>query len=164
MEERADLIEILRRLDNPDGLEWPPGYSKSDVEAQFDRLVSRLDADFSACCETDRNIQDSAQYGRIDIPAEATVCGTRIVVLVSKFSPLSMVAADNPGAFLDTREAHAEGDLDLGDLAKAEQALTDMGYLVIPEELLECHYEGTVKLIHHGSDTSTWWHRFFGSF
>jgi hypothetical protein len=60
----------------------------------------------------------------------------RIVVLVGKFRPLTMVAADNPGAFLSTNEARAEGELDASDLEKVEQVLAGAGYVTIPEGLL----------------------------
>lgn len=51
----------------------------------FGGLVRRLEADFGAPCESERDTQDSSEYGRVRMPAEATVCGERIVVCVSKF-------------------------------------------------------------------------------
>jgi hypothetical protein len=59
----------------------------------------------------------------VEVPGATTVCGTRIVILVSRFEPLAMVAAGNPGALLGTDNACAEGELDLGDLDKVRQAL-----------------------------------------
>ncbi|MFD7898413.1 hypothetical protein [Streptomyces sp. NPDC059743] len=159
-----NLLEILRRLDDPEGLESPADYSKAEVANAFNRLVVRINSDFSTNCETDQNIQDSAQYGRLEVPAESTVCGTRIVVLVSKFKPLAMVAADNPGAFFGTEDARAEGELDSGDLEKVEWALVSLGYVMVPEELLTTHYDGAASLRFHGSDPPDWWDRFFGSF
>jgi hypothetical protein len=164
MQKDMDLMELLHRLDDPHWLEWPTGYDSSAAAVPFDRLVSRLDSDFSTRCEVDQNIQDSAQYGRIDIPAQATVCGTNIVVLVSKFRPLAMVAADNPGAFFGTADACTEGELHVGDLEKVEQALVALGYVVIPEELLTNRYDGVANLSSHGSGPPSWWDRFFGSF
>jgi hypothetical protein len=70
------------------------------------------------------------------VPAEATVCGTRIVVCVSKFGSLALVCAENPGAFFGTEDAQAEGGLDAADLAKVNRALAHLGYAVVPEELL----------------------------
>ncbi|MEO3978153.1 hypothetical protein [Streptomyces sp. CAU 1734] len=160
----VDLMNILRRLDDPAGLEFPDGYSRAEADASFDRLIEQIESRFSVNCEIDRDIQDSAQYGRIDVPEEATVRGMRIVFLVSKFKPLAMIAADNPGAFLGTDEARAEGALDLADLGKAEQALVESGYVVIPEELLTTRYDGVARLVFHGSGEPDWWDRFFGSF
>ncbi|MFD9499284.1 hypothetical protein [Streptomyces sp. NPDC060035] len=82
---------------------------------------------------------------------------------MSKFKPLAMVAADNPGAFLGTDEAHAEGELDANDLEKVEQVLAESGYITIPEELLTRSYGGPTLLRFHGSGEPSWWDRFFGS-
>ncbi|MFD4656028.1 hypothetical protein ACFWP2_10395 [Kitasatospora sp. NPDC058444] len=157
-------MEILHRLDDPAWTEAPADYDAADAAASFSRLAVRLGSRFSAPCVIDRDIQDSAQYGRIEVPGEVAVCGTRIVVLVSKFKPLAMVAADNPGAFLGTDEALAEGELDASDLEKVEQVLAGSGYVAVPEELLEIRYDGSTLLPFHGSGEPTWWDRFFGSF
>ncbi|MEU9782785.1 hypothetical protein AB0H92_17815 [Streptomyces phaeochromogenes] len=157
-------MEILRRLDDPEWLEFPSGYSGTEAAALFSRLVGQIDSHFSTRCEIDRDIQDSAQYGRIDVPGEVAVCGTRIVVLVSRFKPLAMVAADNPGAFFGTDDARAEGELDASDLEKVERALSGLGYVVVPEELLTNRYDGAARLLFHGSGEPSWWDRFFGSF
>ncbi|MFJ6568006.1 hypothetical protein ACIQNU_11310 [Streptomyces sp. NPDC091292] len=160
----AKLMEMLRGLDDPEWLEFPAGYDGVEAAASLSRLVAKIDSRFSTRCKIDRDVQDSAQYGRINVPAEATVCGTRIVVLVSRFKPLAMVAADNPGAFLGTDEARAEGELGASDLEKVEQALAGLGYVVIPEELLTNRYDGAAHLRFHGSGEPSWWDRFFGSF
>lgn len=164
MERDADLMELLHRLDDPECPEAPADYNAANSATSFSRLAVQVGSRFSARCEIDRDIQDSAQYGRIEVPGEATVSGTRIVVLVSKFKPLAMVAADNPGAFLGTDEAQAEGELDANDLEKIEQVLAESGYITIPEELLERSYSGPTPLRFHGSGEPSWWDRFFGSF
>ncbi|WP_088987830.1 hypothetical protein [Micromonospora chokoriensis] len=164
MEAEADLMAMLRRLDDPEWLESPAGYSSADAAASFDNLLSQISSRFLELGEIDRDIQDSAQYGRIEVSGKATVCGTRVVVLVSRFKPLAMVAADNPGAFLGTDEARAEGELDVGDLEKVEHALAVSGYLAIPEEILTNRYDGVARLRFHGSGEPSWWDRFFGSF
>ncbi|MEU7999320.1 hypothetical protein AB0B83_28925 [Micromonospora sp. NPDC049060] len=157
-------MKMLRCLDDPEWPEAPAGYSAAEAAASFSRLAVQVGSRFSARCVLDQNIQDSAQYGRIEVPGEATVCGTRIVVLVSKFKPLAMVAADNPGAFLSTDEARADGELDVSDLETVEQALAESGYVTIPEELLTTRYDGSTCLRFHGSGEPSWWDRFFGSF
>ncbi len=91
------------------------------------------------------------------------MCGTRLVVCVSKFGSLALVCADNPGAFLGTNDAQAEGELDATDLAKVNLVLADLGYAVVPEELLERDYDGPSLLPRHVQRPS-WWHRFFGMF
>ncbi|MBL7498714.1 hypothetical protein I6A84_31245 [Frankia sp. CNm7] len=164
MERDTSLMEMLHDLDDPEWPEAPADYSAADAAASFSLLAVQVGSRFSTPCEIDRDIQDSAQYGRIEVPGEATVCGTRIVVLVSKFKPLAMLAADNPGAFLGTDEARAEGELDASDLEKVEQVLAESGYVTIPEELLTIRYDGSTLLRFHGSGEPSWWDRFFGSF
>ncbi|UQI49747.1 hypothetical protein M1P56_35120 (plasmid) [Streptomyces sp. HU2014] len=150
----ADLLALLRDLDDPEWLEWPPDYDRGRTTALFDKLVARLDGDFATRCTAERDTQDSSEYGRVAVPAEATVCGTRIVICVSKFGPLPLVCAENPGAFLGTEEAQAEGELDAADLARVDRALADLGYAVLPEELLECEYDGPSRLPSHAQPPS----------
>ncbi|GGR69701.1 hypothetical protein GCM10010252_04720 [Streptomyces aureoverticillatus] len=163
-EDVENLLKILQRLDSAEWLEFPADYNRAEAADAFDRLAARIGSEFSSHCEVDQDVQDSAQYGRLEVPAESTVCGTRIVVLVSKFKPLAMVAADNPGAFLGTEEARAEGELDAGDLEKVERALAELGFVAVPEELLTRRYDGVARLRFHGSGPPGWWDRFFGSF
>ncbi|UQI45937.1 hypothetical protein M1P56_17030 [Streptomyces sp. HU2014] len=159
----ADLLTILGDLDDPEWLEWPQDYHRSQTAARFGDLVARLEGDFTARCTAERDTQDSSEYGRVIVPAEATMCGTRIVVCVSKFGSLTLVCAENPGAFLGTEAAQAEGELHATDLAKVNRTLAGLGYVVCPEELLENDYDGPSQLPSHVQRPS-WWHRFFGTF
>lgn len=162
-ERNVDLMDVLRRLDDPDRLEYPRDYRPGELAASFADLVRSLDAGFETSCPTERDVQDSSEYGRVVIPAEATVCGTRIVVSISRFGYLALVAAENPGAFLGTADAQEEGELDAGDLAKVERALAASGYVVVPEELLAQRYDGPSHLRQHSPFyPPTWWDRFFG--
>ncbi|MET9059249.1 hypothetical protein [Streptomyces antibioticus] len=159
----ATLLALLAELDDPERLERPRGYDRVATGALFGDLVTRLDRDFTTSCASERDTQDSSEYGRVTVPADATVCGTRIVVCVSKFGSLALICSDNPGAFLGTADAQAEGELDAADLAKVHRALIDLGYVVVPEELLESQYAGPSPLFRR-SGRSTWWDRFFGFF
>lgn len=164
-ESGSDLKELLHQLDDPDYLERPRDYNGKELATPFENLSLTLNAAFATRCVVERDIQDSSQYGRIEVPAEATVCGTRIVVSVSKFGRLALVSADNPGAFLGTADAQAEGELDGNDLAKVEQVLVEFRYVVVSEEILTSRYDGPSRLIWHGSQSRpSWWHRFFGTF
>ncbi|MFF1838017.1 DUF5958 family protein [Streptomyces sp. NPDC058231] len=116
-ESEAHLLAFLRELDDPDWLERPQRYNRGETTALFGSLATRLEGDFAARCTAEQDTQDSSEYGRIAVPEEATVCGTRIVVCVSKFGSLALVCADNPGAFFGTEDAQAEGELDRADLA-----------------------------------------------
>ncbi|MCX0247872.1 hypothetical protein [Streptomyces drozdowiczii] len=97
-----ELLVLLRELDDPQRLERPLRYDRRSVGLKFGRLVRRLEADFGTSRESERDTQDSSEYGRVRVPAEATAEGMRIVVCVSKFGSLAEVCADNPGAFLGT--------------------------------------------------------------
>ncbi|WP_329214805.1 hypothetical protein OG257_37000 [Streptomyces sp. NBC_00683] len=164
-ESAADLLVLLRELDDPDWLEWPRNFDRREIAVRFGLLVDRLEGDFAVHCTTvaDRQTQDSSEYGRIFVPGDATLCGTRIVVCVSQFGSLALVCADNPGAFLGTEEAQAEGELDSADLARINRALDELGYVVVPEELLESDYDGPSRLPSHARRPN-WWDRFFGYF
>ncbi|WP_405191715.1 hypothetical protein OG473_39285 [Streptomyces anulatus] len=158
----TELLALLRELDDPERLERPLNYDRAAVALAFGGLVGRLEAHFGVKCEFEQDTQDSSEYGRVRVPAEATVCGTRIVVCVSKFGSLAEICADNPGAFLGTEDAREEGALDPGDLATVERALAQSGYVSVPEELLESDYEGpTAPECFEGRPT--WWARFFGT-
>ncbi|MGW1468592.1 hypothetical protein ACWCPT_30130 [Streptomyces sp. NPDC002308] len=162
-EGEADLLVLLRELDDPEWLEWPQHYDRGEAAVRFSALVARLEKDFAARCTAERDTQDSSEYGRVVVPGDATVCGTRIVVCVSKFGSLALVCADNPGAFLGTDDARAEGELDSADLARVNRALAELGHVAVPEELLESDYDGPSRLPSH-VQRPAWWHRFFGIF
>ncbi|MFG2595700.1 hypothetical protein [Streptomyces sp. NPDC048462] len=159
----ADLPALLRGLDDPGWLERPQHYDRGEAAMYFGALAARLEGDFAARCTAEQDTQNSSEYGRVVVPGDATLCGTRIVVCVSKFGSLALVCADNPGAFLGTADAQAEGELDGADLAKVNRALAELGYAVVAEELLESDYDGPSRLPSHVQRPS-WWHRFFGIF
>jgi hypothetical protein len=159
----ADPLALLRELDDPQWLEWPAAYDRNAVAARFGELVARLEGVFGVPCVTEQDTQDSSEYGRATVPAEATACGTRIVVCISKFGFLALVCAENPGAFLGTQDAQDEGELDAADLASVEQALVELDFTVLPEELVESDYDGPSRA-HLYEQRPTWWDRFFGTF
>lgn len=85
----------------------------------------------------------------------------KLTVLLRISPLLAHPCPDNVGgAFLGTDEAREEGALDPADLATVE-ALTELGYVSVPEELLESDYEGPSALEHFAA-RPTWWTRFFG--
>ncbi|MFD8508003.1 hypothetical protein ACFV2L_35550 [Streptomyces sp. NPDC059687] len=162
-ESEADPLVLLRELDDPEWLEWLQHYDRGGTTIHFGVLVARLEGDFAARCTAEQDTQDSSEYGRVAVPGDATVCGTGIVVCVSKSGSLALICADNPGAFLGTDDAQAEGELDGADLAKVNRALVELGYVVVAEELLESDYDGPSRLPSH-VQRPTWWDRFFGIF
>ncbi|WP_063761444.1 hypothetical protein [Streptomyces exfoliatus] len=105
---KMELLALLREVDAPERLERSL-HQTAPRPASSSGARCRLEADFGASCESERDTQDSSEYGRVHVPADATVCGTRIVVCVNKFGSLAEVCADDPGAFLGTDEAREEG-------------------------------------------------------
>lgn len=98
------------------------------------------------------------------MPVEATACGEQVVVSVSNFGSMAVVAAENPGVYSDTDEAVEEGALDVSDLRRVEGALTDLGYVTIPERLLTRPYDGLSPLATcRPGERVDWWIRYFDS-
>jgi hypothetical protein len=97
------------------------------------------------------------------VPASALKGGSRLVVCVSKFGNLALICAENPGAFLSTAEAIEEGELHVDDLVRVDQALRELGYVVVPEEVMGLNYEGPNRQSLDG-ERPEWWARFFGYF
>jgi hypothetical protein len=154
-----ELWHILHALDDPDNLEFPAWYDHRRARARFDQLAARLDADFAGRCRVDRHIQDASLHGRIDIPATATATGRPLVVLISNFEPLTVLAVDNPGAWSDAEAAQL---LHPDDARRIHTALADLGYLLIPEEPLWQPYDGVCDpAIFSPWGDATWWIRYF---
>jgi hypothetical protein len=62
-------------------------------------LVDRLEAAFSCTCQADRHIEDASHHGRVEIPAAAAATRSQLVIVVSNFGGLAVVAIDNPGVW-----------------------------------------------------------------
>ncbi|MFE3610428.1 hypothetical protein [Streptomyces goshikiensis] len=59
----TELLALLRELDDPERLERPRHYDRAATGLKFGGLVRRLEADFGASCESERDTQDSSEYG-----------------------------------------------------------------------------------------------------
>jgi hypothetical protein len=153
------LWDLLRSLDDPEHLDFPAGFNRDETGDRFGQLVDRLDTAFSCACEADGHVQDASYHGRIEIPAAATATGTRLVIVVSNFGGLAVVAADNPGVW--TQEEFTEL-LHPDDAQRIYTALDDLGYTVVPEEPLWQTYDGNGPLpLSYHTHLPTWWIRFF---
>jgi hypothetical protein len=154
----AQLWELLRCLDDPDNLEFPPNYDHYRERARFEQLVQRLDAEFDCRGEVDRRIEDASLHGRITIPALATATGRPLVLVVSNFGGLAVLVVDNPGVWTDAEAAQL---LDQNDARRTNAALADLGYTLIPEEPLWRRYDGVWGPAVFAPSDSTWWIRYF---
>lgn len=152
------LWQLLRSLDDPDHLEFPPGYDHRRERARFEQLAKTLDAQFHCRAEVDRHVQDASLHGRITMPAAATATGRPLVVLISNFGGLAVLAVDNPGVRTDAEAAHL---LDADDANRVHTALADLGYTLIPEEPLWRRYDGACDPAVFAPSDATWWIRYF---
>jgi hypothetical protein len=160
-DDEQELRDLLHQYDEAGGLEHPPRYDHRETRTAFNALVDRLDADFSTSCEADRHVQDASLHGRIEIPVEAVGGAAQIVVSVSNFGSMAVISAENPGAYLDLAEALADGAITGQDLRTVRRALDELGYRVIPEELLTRPYDGSSGLGYPPDRQWSWWIRFF---
>lgn len=150
------LLTLLHELDDPRNPERPLGFDPEVASQQFNDLHRALSAAFRCECVVDAwpNVQDASHWGRLVIPAASTLSGADLVILVSNFWPLAMVAVDNPGVH---DEEEFERLLDAGDRGTLEQALLDAGHVIVPERLLDRRYNGSASV----SSFRTWFERYF---
>lgn len=153
------LWSLLAELDDPDYLEFPRGFDFQATREHFDRLVERLQEDFGGECVADRHVEDATLHARIDVPARLTATGRDLVVSVSNFGNLAVMALDNPGAWSQEEFEQMAAALDVDGIATA---LDDLGYILLAEEPLWSDYTGPSALTQvdarHGA---TWWTRYF---
>jgi hypothetical protein len=154
----TELWQLLRVLDDPGHVRFPADYRQSRVREQFGGLVQRLDADFGCPCDVDHHVEDASLHGRIEIPEEATATRRRLVISVSNFGALAVLAVDNPGVWTD---AEAAALLHPDDARRVHGALADLGYTLVPEETLWNRYDGACSPKIFGPN-ATWWDRYFG--
>jgi hypothetical protein len=154
------LWELLRSLDDPEHLEFPAGYDHRQDRNRFNQLVDRLDAAFSCACRAERHVEDASCHGSIEIPAEATATGERLVIVVSNFGGLAVVAIENPGLYTQAEFAEL---LHPDDAERVRAALGGLGYTIVPEEPLWQPYDGNgpFQQFYPAENPPTWWVRFF---
>ncbi|GAA3775508.1 hypothetical protein GCM10022225_74330 [Plantactinospora mayteni] len=152
------LWRLLRSLDDPDCLEVPANYQHRRARARFNQLAQRLDHDFGCQCEVDRKVEDASFHGRIEISATATGTLRRLVIVISNFGGLAVLAVDNPGVWTDQEAAQL---LHPDDDTRIRRALEDLTYTLIPEEPLWQRYDGAWNKDNVSARVNTWWDRYF---
>ncbi|WP_433308144.1 hypothetical protein ACQP0U_16970 [Micromonospora sp. CA-269861] len=142
-----------------DGLEVPRDFDHAAAQGRFDRLAERLSGAFGCPCDSGL-AQDSACFGSVWIPAEASRSRTKrtriplsLTVSVSKFGGLATYGASSPSG----RHPHLHPD----DRQRIEQALTGLGYLIVPERILATPYDGPNGWAFGPTVDATWSTRFF---
>ncbi|RKS09376.1 hypothetical protein DFP74_5112 [Nocardiopsis sp. Huas11] len=150
--------ELLRRLDDPDHLEFPPDYDDAATGARFARLVTRLNDRFDCACGVDRCVEDASYHGTVIVPATATDCGRHITVTVSNFGDLAAVTLSHPGRQDGEKERALFRST---DRPRVEGELEALGYVSISEHLLGSRYGGDNDFDSSPGSSLTWWLRFF---
>lgn len=154
----AQLWQLLHSLDDPDHLEFPANYDHRRARARFNQLAQRLDRDVNCQTRVDRHAQDASFHGRIEIPASATTTGHPLVIVISNFGDLAVLAVDNPGVWDDEEAAQL---LHPDDGTRIRRAIDDLSYTLIPEEPLRQRYDGAWDPDIFGPGEATWWTRYF---
>lgn len=154
----GELWELLHQLDDPVHLEKPQGFDWEAARRQFDGLVFRLNAAFGTACGADRGVQDATYHAQVIVPAAATATGQNLVVRVSNFGNLAVLALGNPGTYGQEEFDALVHEIDLARISKS----LDAGkYLLIPEAPLWKTYDGCVPTRVFLPSKPTWWIRYF---
>lgn len=154
----VELWALLYKLDDPAHLEAPQGFDWKAARRQFDGLVARLNTAFQTTCETDRSIEDASYHAEVTVPAGATATGGNLVVRVSNFGNLAVLALENPGAY-DQEEFDAL--VHQSDLTRIYECLDEGDYTLVAEAPLWEPYDGRVTAWVFLSSKPSWWIRYF---
>lgn len=97
-------------------------------------------------------MEDTAELGRIEIPEAVLDSPARIVMSISNFGRMTIVALENPAAWSDAETAEL---MAVSDRTRIEDALGRLGYIHVSEDPLDDPYDGELDW------PSTWRDRFF---
>jgi hypothetical protein len=154
---------MLYDLDDPNHLERPQGFDSDNEVQRAHRLISALSTSFNWKLTIDAGtgaVQDASFLGDISIPPQATRSGHRIVIRLSNFGHLAVVAAEGFGVHDQAQMAMLIDDQDRHAVARA---LGDGGYRIVPEDLMWRPYDGRSDSLRAAYATSipSWWIRYF---
>jgi hypothetical protein len=156
--------ELLKHFDDPLAVQRPTGFNEEAVEARFEELLALLSRAFrcQVAAESGAYVQDASFYGEAVIPAGSTETGADIAVRVSNFGTLAVYGLELLGTYTD---AEREVLMSPVDRDRVETALTDSGYVALPEDALWEPYDGAnqwlVDFYAGMKYRPTWFIRFF---
>ncbi|MEU5430715.1 hypothetical protein AB0H73_34650 [Streptomyces olivoreticuli] len=165
-----DLFHAVDRLPGPDHLEFPDGYDYARARSRAARLTERLNTELARPCVTGDTAEDASYSFMVRIPAAATGAGVPLAVRLSNFGDLAVVTTPAPDSHDDLDHAVADGAVSETDRRRIESALSDLGYVLVPQRLLHSPYDGvtwladeTGTVISYGAHRgrATWWTRLF---
>ena len=149
-----ETMRLLRSLDDPDPrhTEVPANFRRRTEHRRFKLLAEAIDEEFSCSCEHDDRMEDTAELGRIEIPEAVLDSPARVVMSISNFGRMTIVALENPAAWSDAETAEL---MAVSDRTRIEDALGRLGYIHVSEDPLDDPYDGELDW------PSTWRDRFF---
>jgi hypothetical protein len=170
LDERAMLSALSRRAPGDHiGWEIPRNFERAAAQGRFDVLAQRLGEAFGVHLVAPTGPdQDAASFGTIDIPQEHTGARAKkrpdhrfpLAVVVSNFGHLaayrhvrhSFRSVDDPDV-PGTPEVHPD------DGRRIDEILAVLGYVAVPEDVLDAPYDGPNAT---PESTMDWHTRFFG--
>lgn len=148
---------MRERVARGETLEVPRDFDLAATQGRFDRLASRLSEAFGCPCESGL-AQDSTCFGSITIPGVATRSRTKRTRI-----PLSLhVSVSNFGGLATygpSTSSNQQPYVHPDDRRRIEKALTGLGYLIVPEHILDTPYDGPNGWAF--APDATWFTRFF---
>jgi len=169
----SEYLALLRALDEPGelgqavGLEFPRHFDRVAAQRRFERLAARLSDVFGCLISAGKGpFPDASLFGEVHVPAEFTVTRAKrtrirfpVIVAVSNFGNLATCwparGATSPGtATSATTPVHPI------DRSRVEQVLNELGYVFVPEDVLETRYDGPNQWV-FGGQHETWLGRYF---
>jgi len=149
-----EMTQDTPRITFPDPrhTEVPANFRYRTEHKRFKLLAEAIDEEFSCSCEHDDRMEDTAELGRIEIPEAVLDSPARIVMSISNFGRMTIVALENPAAWSDAETAEL---MAVSDRTRIEDALGRLGYIHVSEDPLDEPYDGELDW------PSTWRDRFF---
>jgi len=151
------------------GWEIPQNFDRPAAQARFNMLAGRLSEIYGVRLFAGTGPhQDAAYFGEIYIAAEYTKASAThpifqfpLTVVVSNFGSLATyhhaLIADGPGD-PSTLVAPERPPVHPDDQRRVEDVLTALGYVVVPEQVLNARYDGPNA---DPASYMTWYTRFF---
>ena len=146
----SETLRLLRSLDDPDPryAEVPADFRHRTEHKRFKLLAEAIDEEFSCSCKHDDRMQDTAELGRIEIPETVLDSPARIVVSISNFGRMTIVALENPAAWSDAETAESMAASDRTRIEDALGRLGSVGRPIRRRSRLAVHVEGQILRIY----------------
>jgi hypothetical protein len=165
------MLSALSRRAPGDHVGWeiPRNFERAATQGRFDLLAQRLGEAFGVHLTAPTGPdQDAASFGSIDIPQEHT--GVRVKKRADHRFPLAVVVSNfgNLATYrhvrhsfraVDDRDVPGTPEVHPDDRRRVDEILAVLGYVAVPEDVLDAPYDGPNAT---SESTMDWYTRFFG--